>query len=242
MHSYEKISPRRERNLSHVSFSSGWNDRFAGGGSNSVWPWSDLVSAVMRYSKPYSGMRVLELGCGVGANARFFLESGCDYHAIEGSEAAVALMRLSLPELGSRLRQGDFTEGFGFGGLFDVIVDRSAVTHNSHAAIERTLAAVSAALKRGGKYIGIDWFSAAHSDASVAEEAEDRHTRRGFTDGPFTGIGRVHFADEEDMRSLFSSFRLEMLEHKVVHRVQPAGAMFAAWNVVAENIREDSDG
>lgn len=188
----------------------------------------------MRHAKPYSGMRVLELGCGVGANARFFLEAGCDYHAIEGSEAAVELMRSRFPELGRQLRQDDFTGGLHFGGLFDVIVDRAAVTHNAHAAIVRTLIAALAALRPGGTYIGIDWFSTAHSDAARGEVSEDPHTRRGFADGPFAGIGRVHFADEADMRALFSDFTLRLLEHKVARRVQPDGAVFAAWNVVAE--------
>ena len=36
----------------------------------SIWPWSDLVTAVMRLRLPAS-TRVLELGCGAGANIPF---------------------------------------------------------------------------------------------------------------------------------------------------------------------------
>lgn len=219
-----------------MSFSSGWNDRFAGGASNSVWPWSDLVSAVMRYAKPYPGMRVLELGCGVGANARFFRESRCDYRAVEGSESAVAHMRARLPELGPRVLCADFTETFGFDGLFDLIVDRSSVTHNSHAAIERTLERAYGSLEPGGYYIGIDWFSKAHSDAGGGNAGEDAHTREGFTQGQFAGIGRVHFANEQDMRTLFSRFTLRMLEHKIVQRMVPDTGSLAVWNVVAQRL------
>ena len=35
----------------------------------SIWPWSDLVSYVMRYVPPnFAEFKVLELGCGAGAN------------------------------------------------------------------------------------------------------------------------------------------------------------------------------
>lgn len=217
-----------------MSFSAGWDERFASGGSQSTWPWSDLVSAVMRYCRPHAGMRVLELGCGVGANARLFLETGCDYHAVEGSEAAVARMRERFPDLGARLRVADFTRGFGFSGPFDLVVDRSAVTHNTHAAIVETLQRAYDAMGQGAFYVGIDWFSSAHADAGAGNAAGDDHTRDGFTDGQFAGIGRVHFADEADMRLLFSNFKLRMLEHKIVERREPAGGSLAAWNVVAQ--------
>ena len=216
-----------------MSFSPDWDKRFASGGSHSVWPWSELVSAVMRYAKPFPGMRVLELGCGVGANARLFLETGCEYHAIEGSESAVSEMRERFPELASRLRVGDFTEDFGFAGPFDLIVDRSAVTHNPHEAIVKTLQRAYASLCPGGTYIGIDWFSTAHGDAGGGVPGGDDHTCEGFTQGQFAGVGRVHFADEQDMRALFSAFQLQMLEHKIVERREPAGGQVAAWNVAA---------
>ena len=44
------------------------------------WPFSDLVSYVMRFSKPgKSKIRVLELGCGSGANIPFFLSLNAEY-------------------------------------------------------------------------------------------------------------------------------------------------------------------
>lgn len=220
-----------------MSFSPGWNQRFASGGSQSTWPWSDLVSAVMRYAKPFPGMRVLELGCGVGANARLFLETGCDYYAVEGSEAAVEQMRVRLPDIRERVRVGDFTGDFGFEGPFDLIVDRSAVTHNAHAAIVNTLERAHDALRPGGTYIGIDWFSTAHADAGGGIAVDDNHTREDFHAGQFAGIGRVHFADEADMRALFAAFELQMLEHKILERRQPAAGRIATWNVAAQRTR-----
>ena len=57
-----------------MTFSQEWDNRFKENKNISIWPWSDLVSFVMRYAKPSNPQfRVLELGCGAGANIPFFL-------------------------------------------------------------------------------------------------------------------------------------------------------------------------
>ena len=43
------------------------------------------------------GMRVLELGCGPGANIPFFLSQGADYYAAEGSETIVVELQKKFP-------------------------------------------------------------------------------------------------------------------------------------------------
>ena len=35
-----------------MSFSTEWEDRFKEGTQMSIWPWSDLITYVMRYAKP----------------------------------------------------------------------------------------------------------------------------------------------------------------------------------------------
>ena len=59
-----------------------WDDIYAGGRQMTRWPWSDLVSAVKRYTPNLNGKAVLELGCGPGANIRFFQDEGAAYHGL----------------------------------------------------------------------------------------------------------------------------------------------------------------
>jgi hypothetical protein len=89
-------------------------------------------------------------------------------------------------------------------------------------------------MKRGAKFIGIDWFSTAHSDAALGSPAGDANTRKDIPSGQFAGVGRVHFSDEMHLRDLFSGFTLDSLEHKRVDRtLPPPASTFASWNLVA---------
>lgn len=208
-----------------MTFSAEWNEVYASGRERIQWPWTDLVSLVNRHCGDLTGKRVLELGCGTGANIAFFVSAGADYLGIEGSaEAAVIAV-----EDGAVLH-GDFTRELP-GGPFDLICDRAAVAHNDTASIEACLALAHDALKPGGLYIGVDWFSHNHDEYANGEPDVDEFTKTGYTEGQFAGVGRVHFSDEQHMRWLFSRFDLLRLEEKTV--CQASGSRVATWNIVA---------
>jgi len=218
-----------------MSFSEEWEQRYRENTHLSLWPWSDLVSLVRRYRRDVnSRTRVLELGCGAGANIPFFQADNVQYHAVEGSASMVGLLRARFGEFGSRIVQGDFTISLPFEPGFDLIVDRASLTHNSTAAIEAALALVWRALKPGAYFIGVDWFSTRGSEFSRGQASLDPHTRTGYTQGPFAGTGRVHFSDEAHLRALFARFELLLLEEKLVRQVVPRDDQFASWNLVAK--------
>jgi phospholipid N-methyltransferase len=221
-----------------MNFSTEWDERYRGLSRFSVWPWSDLVGYVMRYARPTGPhFKVLELGCAAGANVPFFLSLGVDYYGIEGSPTVVEQLLERFPTLKEKICAGDFTENIPFLGEFDLIVDRSSLTHNSETAIKACLDKVHSKLRQGGKFIGIDWFSTAHSEFSKGVAAEDTFTRTDYQDGAFAGVGRVHFSDKTHLHELFDNFDISVLEHKTVRREIPDGDWhFASWNFVAEKV------
>ena len=218
-----------------MTFSAEWEDNYKQNAHMSTWPWSDLVSFVMRYSRP-SGpdFRVLELGCGAGANIPFFLHLGVAYHAIEGSSSITARVRGNFPVFAETIVTGDFTRQIPFDGPFDLVMDRASLTHNTTASIRQCLDLVHERMRPGGSYIGIDWFSSRHTDAQQGEPDADPYTRRGYTSGPFANVGRVHFSDKGHLIDLFGKFSLTHLEHKTVERKIPEeGYTLAFWNFAA---------
>jgi SAM-dependent methyltransferase len=218
-----------------MNFSGKWDQRYRENTHMSVWPWSDVVSLVYRYVKPQGRrLRILELGCGAGANIPFFLSLEADYHAIEGSRFICEELRRRFPQLKDKIHDGDFTTDIPFDGPFDVIVDRSSLTHNTTEAIRQCLALLGGKLSPGGFYLGVDWFSTDYSKFSEGEPAEDVNTRTGYLQGAMKEVGRVHFSDEAHLRDLFRGYEFVSLEHKKIDRIVPEdGWQFAAWNFVA---------
>lgn len=220
-----------------AGFSHEWEERYCESTHLSIWPWSDLVSLTHRHASPKAGFhRVLELGCGAGANIPFYVALGCDYHAIDGSLSIVRTLRGSFPDIASQLQCGDFTFALPQADAsIDLVVDRASITHNDTLSVKAALRHAARVLRSGGKFIGVDWFSTEHED-SQGGTAVDAHTRRDINSRNFGGVGHVHFSDEAHLLSLFSDagFEIEVLQHKVHdHRIGGHGAHFASWNLVA---------
>ncbi|NRF93669.1 class I SAM-dependent methyltransferase [Paenibacillus frigoriresistens] len=220
-----------------MGWSQEWNELFqAGPQHRTVWPWSDLVSHVMRHTKGVTkGLRVLEVGCGAGANIPFFKSMGVEYFAIEGSEFIVQQLKDSNNDIRDHIVTGDFTEEIPFDGLFDLVVDRCSITHNTTRKITNCLDMIHHRLVPGGKFIGIDWFSTEHTDYAKGEFDEDSFTKKNVYEGHLANTGRIHFSDKIHLQELFHRFTLTAMEQKIVKREIPNDQfVFAAWNFVAQ--------
>ena len=144
-----------------MAFSTEWEEQYNNNNQMSIWPWSDLVSYVYRYTDyKNKSLKVLELGCGAGANIPLFAKLGVSYYGIDGSETIINMLKQQYPMFSDNLKVGDFTINIPFEEKFDVIVDRAALTHNTTASLGGTLNLVKSHLKdKTGLFIGIDWFS-----------------------------------------------------------------------------------
>lgn len=214
-----------------MNLSPEWESLYAAGRPGSIWPWSDLVSYVMRYARPESSdFKVLELGCGGGANIPFFKHLDVGYYGIEGSATMVNTLKQRHPECKDNIVHGDFTTTVPFKEQFDLIVDRASLAHNSTSAIKNCISLISEHLIPGGIFIGIDWFSMAHTDFQYGEFV-DENTKHAFSTGQFHQIGKVHFSDRTHILELFKDFTFIKLEHKIIVEEFPESAhQFASWN------------
>jgi SAM-dependent methyltransferase len=211
-----------------------WERLYSDSRHISVWPWTDVVSLTLRHAKPRGEeFRVLELGCGAGANIPFFRHLGVEYWGMDGSATTIARLQQAYPDLARRLSVGDFTRALPATGQLDLIIDRGSLTHNDSAGIRRALDLCRQALRPGGFLIAVDLFSADFDEMQNGAAGPDPQTRVHFSGGRLDGTGLAHFADRASVNALFSDFELLSLEHKTVEAVLPATSRYAAWNLVA---------
>ena len=210
-----------------------WDEIYQRNEQISVWPWSDLVRIVMRHARPtINDYKVVELGCGAGANIPFFLSLGVDYYSVEVSEVIVSRLHKTYPELKNRIILGDCTETLP-SGEFDLIFDRGSLTCNTTTAIKKCLQLCHDRLKPDGKYIGVDWYSTKSSLFSQGE-VEDEWTRVNFPRDSFVDHIRLHFSNKEHLLDLFENFKFQHLEHKTVEsELNSDQSVIASWNFVS---------
>jgi SAM-dependent methyltransferase len=224
-----------------MGFSQEWDKTYTDNQQMSVWPWSDLVSLVHRHCNSIitAGRgRVLELGCGAGANIPLFRALKMEYYAIEGSPTVVKQLHQRYPDLAHNICVGDFTVGQPFAGAFDLVVDRAALTHNKTESIKSSLQFAFDSLTPGGVFRGVDWFSKNHTDFRFGEPIDDAHTRTNHSKGQFVSVGKVHFSDDAHLRDLFANFEIVFMEEKLVRRYEPQdNHQFASFNIVARKPR-----
>ena len=225
---------QKEREIMKRDFTENWNNAYEKNTNLTIWPMSDLITYVKKFIKINKKLKILELGCGMGANIPFLLSLGVQYYAIDGSEIAIKRLQEKFPELKNRLLVEDFTDNIPFSGYFDVIIDRSSLTHNDTNSISNCIEIIEKKLVDNGMFIGIDWFSQKHSAYQHGgEKFQDDYTKFNFKSGQFNGTGIVHFSDKNHLENLFEKFNFKILEHKIINKEIPEDEqVFAAWNFV----------
>ena len=114
-------------------------------GRGAIW---SVMSCVMRVP-PGDHARCWSLDSVPGANIAFFSGLGVEYFGTEGSESAVRqVSRRFADQPRITLACCDFTRTIPFDGPFDLVVDRSSLTHNSTADIRRCLLTVGSRMNR----------------------------------------------------------------------------------------------
>jgi len=102
-----------------------------------------------------STLRLLEIGCGPGANVWFMAREGFSVSGIDGSPTAIQLAAQRLAEEGLRadLRAGDFTQLPWPDDSFDAVIENVSLYSNPTSAIERAINEVYRVLRPGAPFL-----------------------------------------------------------------------------------------
>jgi SAM-dependent methyltransferase len=172
------------------------------------YPGEELIRFVARnfYRAPdRAAIKLLELGCGPGANLWFCAREGFTTYGIDGSATAIkqSLDRLNaeVPDWHGEVRVGDFCALPYGDDFFDALIDNEAVYCNDFDTSRAIYAEAARVLKPGGKLFVRTFATGTVGDGTG--ESLGHHAWH-VTEGPLLGKGFARFTSESDIVDLLT--------------------------------------
>ena len=182
------------------------------------YPPEELIRFVAKhfYSVPdRSQIKVLDIGCGPGANIWYLAREGLDAHGIDGSSTAIEQCRARIQEesLKAHLQVGDVISLHDFypPSHFDAVIDVRCLGCNRMQSIRSIMDQVLSVLKPGGRVFSV--MLAAESWGYGLGEDVEPGTFVGIKEGAARGTGLNHFFTLEEVQKLFAGFSEVEIEH-----------------------------
>jgi SAM-dependent methyltransferase len=202
-----------------MSWDTAWEEIF----SAREWgryPPEELIRFVARHFfqvQDRKQVKILEIGCGTGANIWFLAREGMDAYGIDGSPSAIirAGKRLEEEGLSANLQVGDIINLFDtYSSLrFDAIIDLVCLQHNALPAVKHILDQVMILLKPGGKVFSLMVAVGSYGEGFGTEVAPG--TFVDISEGPLQGKGLTHFFTLEEIHELFQGFSNRQIEYSM---------------------------
>jgi ubiquinone/menaquinone biosynthesis C-methylase UbiE len=187
--------------------------------SNQEWgkyPSEDLIRFVARnfYKAPNrKEVKILEVGCGPGANLWYMAREGFTVYGIDGSKTAIqrANDRLNkeCPGWNGTLVVGDITQLPFQDGFFDAVIDLEAISCNSYEAAKQIYSEMARVTKPKGKM-----FSRTFATGSWGDQTGENVGYNAWivSEGPLLGKGYTRFTALHDIEDLITGFVVTEIE------------------------------
>lgn len=167
-----------------------------------------FLARTFRERQKSEPVRILELGCGPGANLWAISREGYQVAGIDFSPTAIrrAAERMTeegLPE--ADLKVGSMSSLPWPNDYFDAVIDVEGICCNTWQVAVSTVAEAERVLKPGGHVYSF-LLGTKTSGRGSGRVIDDRGTETDFTAGVLQGSGITHFFSEEELRELFGNF------------------------------------
>jgi len=146
------------------------------------------------------GMRILEVGCGTGANLWYMAREGFDVTGIDSSKVGIgiAAKRLKEESLEADLKVADMIKLPFEDNAFDCVVDIEAIYANSYEDSKRIMAEIYRVLKPKGKFFSKTLMRGTTDKSAYNED-----------------YGTVRDTSEHEIYDLYGAFDIEAIDYTV---------------------------
>lgn len=187
------------------------------------------------YKKNRSEIKVLEVGCGTGANIWYLLRERFDAYGIDGSSVAIdrAKERLKEENLVSKLISGDIINLPYEDNFFDAVIDNECIYCNNLENTATILKEVKRVLKPHGKF-----YSRTFTDKLFVGGELD-HTKVSSLEyseinvGPLAGKGFSRLTSKENILNVYGSFNILSID-SLDYTIENGSQIISEWIIMCE--------
>ena len=162
------------------------------------YPSENLIQFVARnfYKKNRAEVKLLEVGCGTGANIWYMSREGFNVSGIDGSDTAIKIAqeRMKNENLNARLIVGDIIS-LPFDNMeFDAIIDNECLYSNNEQNSIRVLSEINRVLKNEGLFYSRTFSKEMFIGEKLNEQIFEYNN---ISDGPLKDKGFVRLINKE---------------------------------------------
>lgn len=186
------------------------------------------------YHKRNGGIKILEVGCGPGANIWYLAREGFEVYGIDGSPTAIAKAKDRIADEGfnAQLKVGDIMTLPYDDCFFDAVIDVECLYCNDRKDTKAILGEISRCLKDDGLF-----YSRTLADDMYVGNTQTKvgHLEyKEISDGPIAGKGYARLIDKAEMSSLYGTFFTIRSIDKLEYTIDNGSMKVSEWIIVSQ--------
>ncbi|WP_249901048.1 class I SAM-dependent methyltransferase [Paenibacillus sp. PK3_47] len=212
-----------------------WEDIFSSQGWGK-YPSEDLIRFIARnfyQARDRKEVKVLEVGCGTGANLWYVAREGFTIYGIDGSKTAIEIAKTRLDveveDWSGQLVVGDFISLPYEDNFFDAVIDNEAVYSNSYENSQVIYNEIHRVLKPKGKLYSRTFAAGSWGDGTGEQVAPGLWV---VSEGPAYGKGTTRFSTEKDIKNLLEKYEITELE-QIIKTCNNLSEKIIEWVIIA---------
>ena len=206
---------KKENQVTPYSWDTIWDEVY----KSQEWgkyPSESLIQFVARnfYNSERGDIRILEVGCGTGANLWYISREGFQAYGVDGSDVAIkkANDRMISENLTVNLQVADIVNLPFINNFFDVVIDVECIYCNNSENTKIILEEIKRVLKPDGKFYSRTFSDKMFIGTNIKENIYLEYLD--VKDGPLKGKGFVRLSSRDTINELYGRcFKIESIDY-----------------------------